>query len=82
MLNYNTPPLLCHGQITLSDTDKICPLATPNQTKIHQHLLKLSSGNKNMGMSFSDNSFKIWWNFSISNPKPDLHNINAYTKFD
>ena len=28
-LNYNTPP--CCGQITLSNFDEICPLATPNQ---------------------------------------------------
>ena len=28
-----------------------------------------------------DNSVKIWWNLPISNPKPDLHNINAHTKF-
>ena len=25
---------------------------------------------------------KIWQNLPISNPKPDLHNINAHTKFD
>ena len=24
---------------------------------------------------------KNWWNLPKSNPKPDLHNINAYTKF-
>ena len=31
-----------------------------------------------MGVSQSDNSIK---NLPISNPKPDLHNINAHTKF-
>ena len=34
-----------------------------------------------MGVSRSDNSVKIWRNLPISNPKPDLHNINAHTKF-
>ena len=49
--------------------------------KIHWCLLKLSSGNENMGVSRADNSEKIWRNLPISNPKPDLHNINAHTKF-
>ena len=34
MLNYNTPPLSCHGQITLSNTDEICTLAIPNQISL------------------------------------------------
>ena len=34
-----------------------------------------------MGMSRADNSVKNWQNLPISNPKPDLHNINAHTKF-
>ena len=34
-----------------------------------------------MGVSRADNSFKNWRNLPISNPKPDLHNINAHTKF-
>ena len=49
--------------------------------KIPCYLLKLSSGNENMGMSRADNSVKIWRNLPISNPKPDLHSINAHTKF-
>ena len=72
--------------------DEICPLAIPNQTslmsmhiaslvKIPCYLLKSSSGNENMGVSWIDNSVKIWRNMPISNPKPDLHNINAHTKF-
>ena len=32
-------------------------------------------------MSWADNSVKIWWNVPISNPKLDLHNINAHPKF-
>ena len=24
---------------------------------------------------------QIWWNLAISNPKPEVHNINAHTKF-
>ena len=30
---------------------------------------------------WADNSVKIWRNLPISNPKPDLHNINIHTKF-
>ena len=34
-----------------------------------------------MGVSRADNSVKNWRNVHISNPKPDLHNISAHTKF-
>ena len=34
-----------------------------------------------MGRSQADNSVKNWRNLPISNRKPDLHNINAHTKF-
>ena len=34
-----------------------------------------------MGLSRAGNSVKIRRNSHISNPKPDLHNINAHTKF-
>ena len=34
-----------------------------------------------MGVSQADNAVKILQNLPISNPKPDLHNINAHTKF-
>ena len=53
----------------------------PSLVKIHWCFLKLSSGNENMRVSRADNSIKIWRNLPISNPKPDLHNINAHTKF-
>ena len=33
-LNYNTLPLSCRGQTTLSNIDKICPLAIPNQISL------------------------------------------------
>ena len=49
--------------------------------KIPCYLLKLSSGNENMGVSWADNSVKICRTLPISNPKPELHNINAHTKF-
>ena len=49
--------------------------------KIPCYLLQLSSGNENMGVSRADNSVKIWRNLPISNPKPDLLNVNAYSKF-
>ena len=44
-------------------------------------LLKLSSGNENMGMSQADNSVKNWQNLPISNPKPGQLNVSAYSKF-
>ena len=49
--------------------------------KIPCYLLKLSSGNEHMGVSQADNSIKICRNLPISNPKPDLLNVNAYYKF-
>ena len=70
--------------------DRFFPLAIPNHIslistyvpslfEIPRHLLKLWSWNENMGVSWADNyqNLKIY-----SNPKPDLHNINAHTKFD
>ena len=30
----------------------------------------------------ADNSVKNWWKLPISNPQPDLHNINAHTKIN
>ena len=52
-----------------------------NLVEIPCYLLKLSSGNENMGVSRADNSVKIWQNLPISNPKPDRLNVNAYSKF-
>ena len=34
-----------------------------------------------MGVSRADNSVKIWRTLPISNPKPDVLNVNAYSKF-
>ena len=34
-----------------------------------------------MGVSRADNSVNIWRNLPISNPKPDLLNVTAHTKF-
>ena len=53
----------------------------PSLVKIYWRLLKLSSRNENMDVYRVDNSVRIWQNLPISNPKPDLHNINEYTKF-
>ena len=53
----------------------------PSLVKIPWHLHKILSGNENIGVSRADNSVKILRNLPISNPKPDLHNINAHTKF-
>ena len=35
-----------------------------------------------MGVSLADNCANILRNLPISNPKPDLLNVNAYSKFD
>ena len=35
-----------------------------------------------MGVSQADNSVKIWQSLPISNAKPALLNVNAYSKFD
>ena len=35
-----------------------------------------------MGVSRADNYVNILRNLPISNPKPDLLNVNAYSKFD
>ena len=35
-----------------------------------------------MGMSRADNFINILPNLPISNPKPDLLNVNEYSKFD
>ena len=43
--------------------------------------MKTSFRNKNMDMLQAGNSVKNCRNLAISNPKSDLHNINAYTKF-
>ena len=87
-----TKILACLGQITPSKFDEICPLAIlfqistismhiPSLVTIHWRLLTLAFGNENMGVSRADNSVKNWRNLPISNPKSDLHNINAHTKF-
>ena len=83
----------CLGQIAPQKFDEICPLAIPNLISLLSihiaslvtipcYLLKLSSGNENMGVSRADNSVNILRNLPISNPKPDLLNVNAYSKYD
>ena len=83
---------MCRRQMTLSKIDEICPLAIPNQIstismheqsllKIHWYVLKLSSGNEKSDVSWAVNSIKNWRKLAISNPKPELHNINVHTKF-
>ena len=45
------------------------------------YLLKLLSGNENMGVSRTDSSVNILQNLPISNSKTDLLKVNAYSKF-
>ena len=53
----------------------------PSLVKIPWQLLRLSSRNKNMGVSRADNSTKTWRNLPFSNPNPDLFQINACTYY-
>ena len=80
------------GQTTPSKNGRNSTVAIPKQkstitmhipslVKIHLYLLKLSSRNENMDLSQADNSVKNWRYLPINNPKPDLHKINAHTKF-
>ena len=57
--------------------------------KIPWHLLKISSGNENMGVSWADNSIKIWWNCPLAIPNqistismhiPSLVKIHWFTQ--
>ena len=52
-----------------------------SSVKIPCYLLKLLSRNENMGMSRAENPVKIWRNLPINNSKPNLLNVNAYSKF-
>ena len=54
--------------------------AMPIYGKNNLHLLKSSSANESMDVWREDNCQKLT-KMHISNPKPDLHNINAHTKF-
>ena len=90
MLNYNTPPESCCGQITVKHWQNL-PISNPKpvllnintSTKFVKSLdiYMLLSGNKNMGVSRADNSVGFWWNLHITKPKPALYNINTHTKF-
>ena len=77
MWNNNTLPLSCHGEITLSKTDEMYPIAIPNHistismhisswVKIHWDLLKLLSWKKNIDVLWVDNSVTNWWNCPLA----------------
>ena len=70
--------------------DEICILAIPNQIIKPMHISSLMKTDRYLLMFLSETKIwmcgrkitvKNWWNLPISNPKPDLHNINAKTKF-
>ena len=52
----------------------------PSFVQIYWYLLKLLSGNENMACG-EQVTVKNRQNLPINNPKADLHNINAHTKF-
>ena len=62
-----------YGQITILNQIVIISMHIASLVKRPCYLLKLSSGNENMGMFRANNSVKIGRNLPISNPKPDLH---------
>ena len=75
-------------QITLSNIAKIFPLAiqiqisfismyVPSLVKIPLTVTEVIVRKQ----KYRRVSVNIWWNLPISNPKPDLHTINAHTKF-
>ena len=72
---------MMEGQITSLNQILIISMHIASLVKRPCYLLKLSSRNENMGVSWADNYVKIWRNLPISNPKPDLLNVNAYSKF-
>ena len=72
---------IMEGQITILNQILIISMHIASLIKRPCYLLKLSSGNENMGVSRADNSVKIWRNLPISNSKTDLLNVNAYSKF-
>ena len=69
------------GQMTILNQILIISMHIASLVKKPCYLLKLSSRNENMGVSRADNSVKIWQILPISSPKPDLLNVNAYSKF-
>ena len=90
-VNYKTPPIISRADNSVKNWG-ICPIAFQKQiTKISMHskfgenpffyLLKLSSRTETPDVSRAENSVKNCRILPISNPKPDLHNINAQTKF-
>ena len=68
-------------QITILNQILIISMHIESLVKRPCYLLKLSSRNENMGVSWADNSVKICRNLPISNSKPDLLNVNTYSKF-
>ena len=72
---------MTEGQIKILNQILIISMHIPSLVKRPCYLLKLSSGNENMGVSRADISVKIRRNLTISNSKTDLLNVNAYNKF-
>ena len=68
-------------QITILNQILIISMHIASLVKRPCYLLKLSSRNENMGVSRADNSVKFGRNLPISNSKPDLLNVNTYSKF-
>ena len=81
---------MCPRQITLSKINKICLLAILNQSLQCQCTYQFWWKSIDIYSSYhqetkiwmwANNSVKNWQNLPINKPKPDLHIINAHTKF-
>ena len=66
-----------NGQIKILNHISIISMHIASLVKRPCYLLKFSSGNENMGVSWADNSVKTLRDLPISNSKPDLLNANA-----
>ena len=70
---------MTEGQITILNQILIISMHITSLVKRPCYLLKLLSGNENMGVSWADNSEQIRRNLPIINSKTDLLNVNAFT---
>ena len=80
---YNNPPPSLGGYITLAKTEGICPLAFQSRSLQYQCTYQVWWKSIDIYLSSHPEMktqmwHKNWQSLLISNPKPDLHNINAH----
>ena len=72
---------MMEGQITILNQILIISMHIASSVKRRCYLLKLSSRNENMDVSWADNSVKNLTKFAHCNSKPDLLTVNTCSKF-